>query len=220
MAAWKKCQRMGSAEKRGHGAWVAWFILRETVREGKGKEGWKDRGMEEWGHVCGHLSAYSCVSGLLFNILASNKLFWHSRCQILVNLLWGAECGLVVMFHVYCAPQSQQTTKLVQAPNSPWVSLREMGKPQFLPVLPGTFASADTGAWGFRFCCARQEEVFPIFCASISSSHMFLSKISPLYYRGLLGIGNKWLQGWVWQRRLRMPWAPPPIPMGSDGSVV
>lgn len=48
----------------------------KSERREKGKEGWKDRGMEEWGHVCAHLSASSYVSGLLFNIFASNKLFF------------------------------------------------------------------------------------------------------------------------------------------------
>lgn len=38
---------------------------------GKMKEGWKDRGMEEWGHVCGHLSAYSCASGSYSTYLLS-----------------------------------------------------------------------------------------------------------------------------------------------------
>lgn len=48
----------------------------KSERREKGKGGWKDRGMEEWGHVCGYLSAYSCASGLLFNIFAFNKLFF------------------------------------------------------------------------------------------------------------------------------------------------
>lgn len=55
---------------------VVQFILSETGRGGK--KGRRDGRTEGWrnGDVCGHLSAYSCVSGLLFNILAFNKLFF------------------------------------------------------------------------------------------------------------------------------------------------
>ena len=48
-AARKKCWRMGSAEKRAHGAWEVWFFLRETVR------GWRDGGMDGWIKRCAEL---------------------------------------------------------------------------------------------------------------------------------------------------------------------
>lgn len=85
--------------------------------------------------------------------------------------------------------KSQQTAKIVEVTNGPWVPLRELRDGQAtVPACPAWHICISRHrSRGFRFSSAMQEEVFPSFCASISSSHMFLSKMSPLVLQGTAG---------------------------------
>lgn len=106
MAAQKKCQRMGSAGKKGHGArWCNSSSVKqgeEGKREG-GMEGQRDGGM---GTSVDTSVLIAVFQGSYSTYLLSISYFFFTFkvLNIWEYLLWGTECGLVIMFHVYYAP--------------------------------------------------------------------------------------------------------------------